>query len=130
MPTAARASASGARSAGGAGRWASQEGLDLVAGVDAEELGDHAEQAGPLGPQVAQLGAGLGAALEGLEGEGGLEVLALGGGAGRVGGRGAAAAEHHVEVAAEAVLVEERPLGGVGRLEPLAGARRSPAGDR
>ena len=40
--------------------------------------------------------------------------------------RGAAAAEHHVEVAAEAVLVEERPLGGVGRLEPLAGGAADP----
>ena len=84
------------------------------------------EEPGALGAQVPELGAGLGAALERLEGEGGLEVLALGGRAGGVGRRGAAAAEHHVEVAAEAVLVEEGPLGGVGGVEALAGRGAHP----
>ena len=129
-PTASRASASGARSDDEPGRWDRRSASTSSPGSTPRSSVARPSRRARSERRCSELGAGLGAALERLEGEGGLEVLALGGRAGGVGGRGAAAAEHHVEVATEAVLVEEGSLGGVGGLEPLAGgAAHPPAAD-
>ena len=86
------------------------------------------EQAAPLGLRGGRSsGLACGAALEGVEGT----AWPRSARARRRTGAGstapdAAAGQHDVEVAAEPVLVEERPLGGVGLVEPLAGGGAAP----
>ena len=61
---------------------------DVVAGVDAEEVGDLVEQPGPLGDEVVDLGGVPAGALERVQGELGVEELPFHGRTGRVADRG------------------------------------------
>ena len=98
-----------------------EEREDGIAGIDAEEVGDLVEQPGALGDEVVDLGGVTTGDVERVEGELGVVELSFHGGTGGVADRGAAPGEDDVQVAAEAVSIEQLSLGGLGLLE-LGGA--------
>lgn len=104
-----------------------EEREDGIAGIDAEEVGDLVEQPGALGDEVVDLGGVPTGDVERVEGDLGVVELSFHGGTSWVAGRRAAPGEDHVQVATEAVSIEQLSLGGLGLLELAARSAATPA---
>ena len=100
---------------------------DGIAGIDAEEVGDLVEQPGALGDEVVDLGGVTTGDVERVEGELGVVELSFHGGTSWVADRRAAPGEDDVQVATEAVSIEQLSLGGLGLLELAARSPATPA---